>query len=368
MFAPRRLLLVLVASAACHREVFDDERPPHVEMPQAEYSYAARIVARLPLSGADNTGSPVHVGLIHGMSAGQDGRLYALDLENKNIVVFDLAGHIVQVLGNGYGRGQGQFASLDAVTVRPNGDVYVVDDQLHRITKFDATGAVRETIPVPVREAFGVAVRDSFAWVLQKYRNEAGQFAVAVLTPHGIEAGAAFPVSRREKDFANIFPGALGTTRDGSILFAHPQPGVWSAMTPSGMLQKLGTDLMPSRNVAFERTGSRAWRIHGPGGSIAIGGIGASKVAILFATQFLSHVKSPDGDRIMPSVEYYIAVYSREGRYLGATKLSGIQLITAAAFDEQRGWVYLAEGQPETQLLRVALDERRLPAAAGDGK
>src|SRR5437899_11535160 len=65
--------------------------------------------------------------------------IYVIDNELNSIEKFDMTGKFVTLWGS-QGNGNGQFLLPQGIAVDPNGDVYVVDTGNSRIQKFDNNG------------------------------------------------------------------------------------------------------------------------------------------------------------------------------------------------------------------------------------
>ncbi|HEU0014452.1 MAG TPA: 6-bladed beta-propeller [Longimicrobium sp.] len=74
------------------------------------------------------------------------GRLYVLDVETKQVRVFDAAGRLVRSIGR-EGRGPAEFVQPVGMAWSPGGLLWVLDPGQGRFTAFDTTGAPRRTLP-----------------------------------------------------------------------------------------------------------------------------------------------------------------------------------------------------------------------------
>lgn len=79
-----------------------------------------------------------------------DGQIYVVDGNNHRVVVYDDDGDFEKIIGS-QGSGEGQFSSPVGITVDKEGNVYVADSGNYRIQIFDSSGDFVRQIPLKER-------------------------------------------------------------------------------------------------------------------------------------------------------------------------------------------------------------------------
>lgn len=87
------------------------------------------------------TGVQADNGAYAAIAVGPNGRVYVSDSANHRVQVFEEDGTYVRAFGSA-GTGPGQFGLAWDLTVDGDGNVYVLDDILEHLTKFDPNGQV----------------------------------------------------------------------------------------------------------------------------------------------------------------------------------------------------------------------------------
>jgi DNA-binding beta-propeller fold protein YncE len=124
--------------------------------------YVSEFSANERITRLDPQGEVVHVWGSHGsesgefnrvraMTLGPDGHLYVADSCNHRIQVFDAAGKWLKSLGK-HGTDPGQFVYPYDVAFNSRGDLYVVEMGNHRVQKLSTTGEPRATWGGPGRK------------------------------------------------------------------------------------------------------------------------------------------------------------------------------------------------------------------------
>lgn len=83
-----------------------------------------------------------------GVAASPDGKVWATDTGNNQIVVYDRALANPQKIGKA-GSGHAEFEGPVGIAIGPSGDVYVADGRNHRVQVLGADGGFRRALVVP---------------------------------------------------------------------------------------------------------------------------------------------------------------------------------------------------------------------------
>lgn len=88
----------------------------------------------------------------------RDGRLYAADIENHQVVVIDIASErLVSVVGSGHGSGPTQLRYPNGIWVAADGVIYVSDTNNDRILRFRPDGSALPLWAGPFKNPRGLA-------------------------------------------------------------------------------------------------------------------------------------------------------------------------------------------------------------------
>lgn len=108
--------------------------PAAAEKDPYEGKYIANLAAKgVITSGAGEFNSPKN------LAVAPDGSIYVLDTQNHRVQKFDASRNFVKEFGS-QGAGDGQFNEPWGIAVAPNGTVVIADTWNHRIETFDADG------------------------------------------------------------------------------------------------------------------------------------------------------------------------------------------------------------------------------------
>jgi hypothetical protein len=88
-----------------------------------------------------------------------DNRLYISDISGDKIVVFDTTGHLLYKWGK-TGKGPGEFQSPNAISIGPDGQVYVGDSDNNRVQIFTPSGTYLRQFDTNVTQIFDILVTD----------------------------------------------------------------------------------------------------------------------------------------------------------------------------------------------------------------
>jgi uncharacterized protein (TIGR03663 family) len=112
--------------------------PEAFELPADIYLEGMRTVNSVATIGSMGAG-PGQLSNPRNVAVGPDGNVYVLDTNNHRVQVFDANGQFLRMWGS-EGAGAGQLQEPWGIAVGPNGFVYVADTWNHRVVKFTAEG------------------------------------------------------------------------------------------------------------------------------------------------------------------------------------------------------------------------------------
>ncbi len=147
-----------------------------------------------------------------------DGHIYVLDSDWKQVFVFDATGALLRRIGGGYGTGDGEMllpVDMDAL----DGNLYVLDYELNRVIVFDRDGRFDRAMPL-VEQGRYVAATTSGTWIRLMHPRQG--FLVDLLA-----SAREQPVARiglHPSDTAYIdagFGGNIGALPNGGIVYVH---------------------------------------------------------------------------------------------------------------------------------------------------
>lgn len=191
------------------------------------------------------------------------GRLYAPDGQDAVVRVFDSLGMLVRSLGR-RGAGPGEFELLLGVAFGPKGNVYTYDAELHRVTKFDTSGAVLASYPLPV-QSFGftweggmdsterlidrqlIRTDSGPAWIVRRVDLATGAIDTMPFPQCDLEPHQSFVLPKGVMGIPYAAEGETWLDANGSVWCANSDRAV-AYRTPSGGAQP--TDSFVSGAVA----------------------------------------------------------------------------------------------------------------------
>lgn len=163
-------------------------------------------------------------GVVSDIKADVRGNIYVADAGLFCIRKFTSLGTFVCTFGFGNGREPGQFMRLMKIAINAKGEVFATDSTLRRITVFDSTGNVINTIQVPMKPAQVIVNGKNDIYVvgnpisysgplIHKYRSD-GSLLETFCKRDGIPA-----LALKSGNF-----GWLASDRDGNIYYTVPFP------------------------------------------------------------------------------------------------------------------------------------------------
>lgn len=231
-------LLVVPFSFSCAQDgepasgVQCDPHPADV----AIRDFADAFTARDPVVFPTSDTSPVLS--IRALSASPSGQLLLTDSRSRDLKVVDVEGRVIRVIG-GEGEGPGEFTALMDAVFLSDDRIAALDAGLVRVTLFDSTGEILNTL------------------VLEDQQDPR---VVVAIDESGFLIGGMVGSAGGENDMARIY--SLDGSNSESFFPADPLlfdtqmiiDGVWGVALPGGSLA-LGLDLTPAVHL-FSETGA----------------------------------------------------------------------------------------------------------------
>jgi len=140
--------------------------------------------------------APPYLGSVGEVGLLSDGRIVVEDNMTDELRLFDSEGHVAGLIG-GAGSGPGEFQNLTTLTILPGDTVVTYDRRLYRISVFDPTGELLQTMSL-TREDGGMNTLAMDAWAFGSRR-----FLLHRLSPW--DSTNAAPVPRRDQRDAVLF-------------------------------------------------------------------------------------------------------------------------------------------------------------------
>lgn len=286
------------------------------------------------------------LGYIRDIDEGNSGSIIVVDSDTKLVVELPADGGQPRRVAGGYGNEPGLFVRPVQVDLSPESDIYVLDSTLRRVTRFDRDGQLLSVIETSVTDPFGLAVRGSELYVLRSFQSKDISRAVMMYDTSGAVQDSVFSIGRRERYFSLAFTGVVHTTRDGAVLFGHPQPGLWSELLNRTATVR-GAEALPERETYLVEIQPNMYDVISPGGTIAVGDLAEGKIGVFWATQ--ERVASGASSRL--EMTYYLDVFDRSGAYLGTSDPIEGEFFSAVAFGSDGTSLYAAVKDPAPQVL-----------------
>lgn len=286
---------------------------------------------------------PINFGRISSLAISDDKKVYILDSDLKQIVIFDSLGNYKRKIFGGYGRGPGEFELPLSIDIDQDGVLSVYDYNSRRLSFFreeDGEFLTSKTISVPSK--FVINLKDKIIAAILAARNH----AVAVFPKPEGEIEYLLELSERDLEFSG--DGAvyvLGRYSNNEVLIAAQTPGVWYLMNEEG-IQKHGEELLPNRKARSYRN---LGIIANPAYTIGIGKLPNNNIAIAWYELTFFEDEAPEIS------SYYIDIFSEKGDHKDRIKLP-FKWIQAINFDKDSG-VYIAVNEPYIRVLKYRIKE-----------
>lgn len=91
-----------------------------------------------------------------------DGFFYVVDLGAMNVKKIDEASNIVQIFGEGQGRGPGELLSVRSIRINKNGQIWIADERNGRIIIFEQDGTWKKLHPRTMSSGVSPLSKDKY--------------------------------------------------------------------------------------------------------------------------------------------------------------------------------------------------------------
>lgn len=296
---------------------------------------------QLTIGTDDMTREETVFGNVRHFAIDSNGSIYVSDKGLFRIQKFSPYGRFLRSFGMGEGYNPGEFIDLRGITLDAKKNLYTTDFRGHRITKFDSTGAVIDTVLVgnrPYRVAIG---NDGSLYVLGSPLE--GQM-IPKYNPDGSFDRFFYKIDD-QKGFKSGTYGDIAIDSEGNIYYALPYPYEIQKYSPDGTLMDRFT-----RTVSF----------YSPPYLKKIG----SATAVILEGSTVGLAILPDGTILhliyrtndYLQFEYHLDLFSEDGTFLLTTPLAdfGIEQVGAIQSDQQ-GNVYFLELAPHLKIVKYSM-------------
>lgn len=359
---PLCLVLLFGMAIACGRETPSSDRVPeqgHRISPEfiiedlQEYGWFDLGDSTSTLGERERRFSGGVLGIVTAMSEAPDGSLFVLDRQYHKIVRFSASGEFQGVFAGGFGEGPGEFTRPRGLTLGLQSEVLVTDQALGRLSVLGPDGAFRRSVKLQhpqvldlVQAPNGLFLR---AWAYTKRSPQ-----VLRIDPQtGVVIEELLLASDRDAHFGSFGEsGALGVDPTGDVLYAHPSPGIWTVLTgPHAGVG--GLELFPdAQGRVLPRPNGGEARAS-PVGARGIARWEDSTVVILY---FLRE-GTADRTEELSEHSFFLAVFSPTGEYEGSVAL-GEGFIGGFEASGAQGEFYVAYYEPYPRVVRHRLRRR----------
>lgn len=185
------------------------------------------------------------------------GRVLAVDIEGRRLIVLDQQGQVQGVVGRG-GEGPGEFRLPTRLAVATDGTVIVLDPRNLRLTHFDQDLRLIRTaaLPGPIHAtAMIVLANELFIAGTLDVAGAEGK-AIHVLTPDGryLRSFGRLPEAANPLVREFVSGGSLAPARNGGVWFTQNAPYLIERYALDGTLQlqiRRPNDFLPSAESAL---------------------------------------------------------------------------------------------------------------------
>ena len=168
-------------------------------------------------AGADSVGEWA-LGKPRAVVEANDGHIYALDSDWKQVFAFDSSGALRRRIGGGYGAGEGEML-LPVDMVTHDDDLYVLDYELNRVIVFDQNGRFDRVIQLGEQGRY-VAATVSGLWIRLMHPRQG--HIVDLLDWAGDQPVARVGLHATDSAYHEAGVGGnIGALRDGGIAYVH---------------------------------------------------------------------------------------------------------------------------------------------------
>lgn len=298
------------------------------------------------------------LGIVIAISEGPDGSLYVLDRQFHKVVRFSEDGEFAELVVAGFGQGPGEFLRPGGLAVSDAIEILVVDRGLGRLSVFDRRGELLRSIPLPRPQVLDIAQSPRGVFLRVWSRSVGSVQVLRINEVRGEILGELLVASQRDAHFGSFGEsGAIGIDPAGNAVYAHPSPGLWTVLGgPDAGLR--GEELFPrARGVTLPRPNGAEARAS-PVGTRGIAVWEDGRVAILHF-----HREWTDARRAeLTDHQFFLGIFDSLGRYQGSVEVPG-SFVTGFEAGRTPGVFYLAYHEPYPH---VAKCQFRLLSGGGE--
>lgn len=232
------------------------------------------------------------------------GNVYVLDSDYKKVAVYAPDGDFTRLVIGGYGEGPGEFRLPTSFDVASNGEVFVYDYALQRLSVFDPAGHFQRHYVLDRRLKDVLTTDSSIVGTIFAAREN---IVVAYSRATGERLEDYLSVTRDDRDFSpDGVVARLGRAEDGGILVARHRPAKWHRYGERPTLAR-GLDAISNRPPWVEGDSELE-----AGHTLGIGRLEPDLVVVLYVRK----VEDPNYGR--PGL--FLDVFRSAGQYLGTVQ------------------------------------------------
>ncbi len=272
------------------------------------------------------------------------GNVYVLDSDYKKIAVYRESGTFARLVLGGYGEGPGEFRLPTSFDVASNGEVFVYDYALQRISVFDSTGQFQRMHVLDRRLKDVLTTDSSIVGTVFAARDSV---LVAYSRSTGARLGEYLSVASEDREYSpDGVVARLGRAADGDILVARHRPAKWYRYGASPR-RAHGLDAIPNRPPWVEGDRERE-----AGHTLGIGSLAPDLVVVLYLRKIDVPGYGPAG--------VFLDVFRDNGKYLGTARLPLENANAFATSTDRESFLVSVDVPPFARVIRYRLVQSTL--------
>jgi hypothetical protein len=275
-----------------------------------------------------------------------DNQLLVLDRGFKKIVFFDIeTSSIIGPPIGRYGRGPGEFLHPTAMSLDKEGNIYVFDNDLLRVTGFDPDWSVLNSTHIRTSTKSIIVRGDTI--ITGSLIGLNFHAAKHVPSQDSYETVGLVEISKEDLEFS---PDGLANwiveNQNGDLIVVSGRPVVWYHVPADGFITQHGKNHISPIAASFDKNVG-AWRVRGATFGAEV--FDKDKIAVLWMNM---HTQEKDG---MWVEGFYLELYTQEGVHLGSTRLPH-EWVDTFTIDEEGNYLYLAVREPYPHVARYLIE------------